>query len=121
MPRSAPRTKGVRWRPTMRESSIDDSLMRFHRALLTLVAIAACHHAPPASVASPLPAESPVRGDVAARRALGADAEQAIQAVIVQRFFRPSRGQARWIDPRPLGDARDARADSLAEPDDAWA
>ncbi|WP_025409826.1 hypothetical protein [Gemmatirosa kalamazoonensis] len=65
--------------------------------------------------------DAPARGDAAARAALTRDDELAIDAVIVTRFFRPSGGQARWIDPRPLGDVRDSVADARIDPDDAWA
>jgi hypothetical protein len=67
------------------------------------------------------PPESPVRGDAVARAALSRDDELSIDAVILRRFFRPSGGQARWIDPRPLADTRGAAADSAVDADDAWA
>jgi hypothetical protein len=69
---------------------------------------------------APKPTPEPrERGDAKAR--LSRDDELGMDAVIVGRFFRPYGKQARWIDPRPLGDVRDAAADSTAESDDAWA
>ena len=40
---------------------------------------------------------------------------------LVRAFFRPTRGQARWIDPQPLSHRRDRASDSLALEDDEWA
>lgn len=93
--------------------------MSAHR-LAPLLLAAACHHTTPPAIDAP-PLAPPERGTAAAARALAPDDRLAIYTVIVRDFFRPSGGQARWIDPRPLGDLRDARADSLAAPDDAWA
>jgi len=64
--------------------------------------------------------DPPARGNAAARQAMSRDDEMAIDAVILTRFFRPWGGQARWIDPRPLGDVRDP-TDTTADADDAWA
>jgi hypothetical protein len=68
----------------------------------------------------PVEPASSVRGD-SAHRTLGSDDELAIDAVILTRFFHPWHGQARWIDPRPLADVRDVRADSTADADVTWA
>ena len=40
---------------------------------------------------------------------------------LVRAFFRPTRGQARWIDPQPLSHRRERASDSLALEDDEWA
>jgi hypothetical protein len=90
-------------------------------AACTVAWSAACHQARPTTAA---PAESfdpPQRGDAAAARAVAPDDRLNIYAAIVRDFFRPFGGQARWIDPRPLGDVRDARADRVAAPDIEWA
>jgi hypothetical protein len=65
--------------------------------------------------------DPPQRGDAAAARAVAPADRLTIYSSIVRGFFRPFGGQARWIDPRPLGDVRDARADSTAAPDVDWA
>lgn len=64
--------------------------------------------------------DAPERGTPVARAALSRDDQLAIATVIVTRFFRPTRGEARWLDPRPLGDVR-SPADSAAIPDELWA
>jgi len=65
--------------------------------------------------------DTPQRGTAAARAALTRDDELSIDAVLLTRFFRPWGPQARWVDPRPLGDVRDSTADATAEPDETWA
>lgn len=90
-------------------------------ALAAPTLTACARRAVPAPAPEPAAYDAPQRGTPEARARLGRDDEVAILAALVRDFFRPSGGQARWIDPRPLGDVRDARADSLAEPDEAWA
>jgi hypothetical protein len=90
------------------------------RLALTLLLVAGCRTARGVVGDAPEQRDPPARGDAAARAALTRDDAMAMYAVIVTRFFRPSGGQARWIDPRPLGDVR-GPADSSAAPDDAWA
>ena len=71
--------------------------------------------APPAAEPAPV---SVFRG-VPAQAALLSDAEQVeTYRTLVRDFFRPTGGQARWIDPRLLPHRRDA-ADSLSD-DTAW-
>lgn len=88
---------------------------------LALAGVLACHHARAVSAPDATPIDPPQRGTVDAARAVPADDRLAIYTVIVRTFFRPSGGQARWVDPRPLGDVRDARADSLAAANVQWA
>lgn len=96
--------------------------MRAPRRLALALAVGAgCRTARGIVGEAPAVRDVPTRGDAAARAALTRDDELAIGSVIVTRFFRPSGGQARWLDPRPLGDVRDPTADAAAEPDDAWA
>jgi hypothetical protein len=85
-----------------------------------LASVAACHGARPA--APPVPEIEPVeRGTAAAAAAVSPEDRLSIYTVIARNFFRPSGGQARWIDPRPLGHVRDPRADSLVASDIEWA
>ena len=45
----------------------------------------------------------------------------AVMREVMRSFFRPTRGQARWIDPQPLAHRRTPEADSLAPVDEDWA
>lgn len=81
----------------------------------------ACHGAAPNETPAPERAEPPQRGDAASARAVDRDDQLSIYSVLLRRFFRPSGGQARWIDPRPLTDVRDAHADSVATAEVEWA
>ena len=94
--------------------------MRRTLALATLLA-AACHGAPPAAP-PPVPEapDPPVRGSDAAAAALPPADRDAVYAQVV-RFYRPSGGQARWLDPRPLASTRGAATDSAVAADDEWA
>jgi len=62
-----------------------------------------------------------VRGDSARTELLSPDERLATQRSVVRGFFRPTGGQARWIDPRPLPARRDSQADAQVAPDDGWA
>ena len=68
---------------------------------------------------TPIPV-SASRGEPVDRARATEEARRAAYRAIVGDFFRPTRGQARWIDPRPLPDARGA-ADHAVEADDRWA
>jgi hypothetical protein len=61
---------------------------------------------------------SPLRGSEAA--ALPWREQAVILREIVRGFYRPMRGQARWIDPRPLAHRRLASADSSMSPREDW-
>lgn len=63
------------------------------------------------------PATPTLRGTAAAERAIADDEQVEIIRDIVRGFFRPTRGQARWIDPQPLAHQRARGADSAAVPD----
>jgi hypothetical protein len=39
---------------------------------------------------------------------------------VIRRFFRPLRGQARWIDPQPLAHQRSVAADSAMPLEENW-
>lgn len=41
-----------------------------------------------------------------------------IVSEVIRRFYLPLRGQARWIDPRPLAHRRSAAADSASPPEE---
>ena len=66
------------------------------------------------------PAASETRGTAAAARAVSTSDRQEIFAEIVRQFFRPTNGQARWIDPKPLSHTRARAADSAAVEGDDW-
>jgi hypothetical protein len=88
-------------------------------AALSLVGCARPYRIPdlaPGPVASP-----EVRGTQASARAISGEQQLQIVAEVVRSFFRPSLGQARWIDPRPLAHRRTRDADSAAPADEDWA
>jgi hypothetical protein len=64
---------------------------------------------------------SAVRGTDAAARAIPEQQEIEIISEVVRSFYRPSMGQARWIDARPLAHQRTAVADSSVKPEEDWA
>ena len=78
--------------------------------------------APPArtSETTPIPAAAE-RGTPEQRALLDEESRMSAYRSLIRDFFRPSRGQARWIDPRPLPDARSAAAEDQERADDAWA
>jgi hypothetical protein len=39
---------------------------------------------------------------------------------VIRRFFRPLRGQARWLDPQPLAHRRTTAADSAMPREENW-
>lgn len=45
----------------------------------------------------------------------------AILEEVLRTFYRPTRGQARWVDPQPLAHQRTDVADSVEVPDRIWA
>lgn len=62
-----------------------------------------------------------VRGTASAAAAVSDGEQVAIIREIVRAFYRPTGGQARWIDPQPLAHRRSLEADSSSVPDDDWA
>ena len=52
---------------------------------------------------------------------IAADQRLEIYRELVRGFFRPTRGQVRWIDPQLLAHRRERALDSLALEDDEWA
>jgi hypothetical protein len=96
--------------------------LRF-RNLIAVVLLAACAgRARDALHAIPdyTPASSDVRGTEAAARRVPPDDRSEIFAEIVRQFFRPTMGQARWIDPQPLAHSRARAADSAIVEGDDW-
>ncbi len=76
----------------------------------------------------PIPDEPPttgappeLRGTEAAAAAVARQERLEIYRELVRVFFRPMRGQARWIDPQPLSHRRERMSDSLAVADPDWA
>lgn len=63
---------------------------------------------------------SDIRGTEAAARVLPNDDQVAIFREVVREFFRPTMGQARWIDPQPLAHRRARAADSAIVEGDDW-
>ena len=69
---------------------------------------------------APDSAASEVRGTAAAARSVPATEQIEIIGQLVRQFFRPTRSQARWIDPQPLAHRRATEADSAAVLDEDW-
>ena len=72
------------------------------------------------SETTPIPAGA-TRGTPAQRAQVAGESGLAVYRTVVRDFFRPTRGQARWIDPRPLPDARTIVEEDRVRADDAWA
>ena len=76
---------------------------------------------------TPIPERAPLevvpdqRGDEAAANAISSSDQIAIASVVISSFFRPTPGQARWIDPQLLSHRRTPAADSLGEVEFEWA
>jgi len=91
-----------------------------------LASIAACAGYSRASL-HPIPdlavdsVASDMRGSADAARAISEPQQIEIAREVVRSFFRPTRGQARWIDSRILAHRRSGAADSAASADDDWA
>jgi ketosteroid isomerase-like protein len=64
---------------------------------------------------------SDIRGTEQSAREISDDQQIRIISEVVRDFYRPSFGQARWIDPRPLAHRRSPAADSLSRVEDDWA
>jgi hypothetical protein len=65
----------------------------------------------------PPAAAAEIRGTQEMADRISGEDEVLMISEIVRRFFRPLRGQARWIDVRPLAHRRTRAADSLAAAD----
>ena len=72
--------------------------------------------------------DSPVRGTEEAADSVPEATRTAVYRQLLREFFRPVSGQARWIDPQPLGEKRGtadstihAIADDELPPDAGWA
>jgi hypothetical protein len=71
---------------------------------------------------APQPTEVPqLRGSERDAARIAPAEQMEIYRELVRAFFRPTRGQARWIDPQPLAHRRERVADSVALQDDDWA
>ena len=78
--------------------------------------------------AVPAAVASPVRGTEEAADSVPEQVRTAVYRSLVRTFFRPVAGQARWIDPQPLGEKRGAAdsaihavSDDELPPDAGWA
>jgi hypothetical protein len=68
----------------------------------------------------PAMAAPPLRGTAESAARLGDEDQVMIIREVIRRFFRPLRGQARWLDPQPLAHQRAAAADSAVAPEENW-
>jgi hypothetical protein len=94
--------------------------------IVATFALLGCASSPVRGVPRPIPDDSRpvdthVRGTATAAASIAADGRLEIYRELVRSFFRPTRGQARWIDPQPLAHTRDRVSDSLAVEDYEWA
>jgi len=95
----------------------------------TLCAVAsACGSSKPKTRATPAELASPVRGTEEAADSVPEQTRSDVYRELLRDFFRPVSGQARWIDPRPLGEKRGtsdstihAVSDDEMPPDGGWA
>jgi len=88
----------------------------------------ACGSSKPETRVSPSVLDSPVRGTEEAADSVPEATRTAVYRNLLRDFFRPISGQARWIDPHPLGEKRGAAdstihaiADDELPPDGGWA
>jgi hypothetical protein len=63
---------------------------------------------------------SETRGTAEAASRIADEDQVMIIREVVRRFFRPLRGQARWLDPQPLAHARTRSADSVVALEQNW-
>ena len=97
--------------------------------LLLLGALSmACGSKNPETHAVPAAVASPVRGTEEAADSVPEQVRIAVYRTLLRTFFRPVSGQARWIDPQPLGEKRGsadsaihAVSDDELPPDAGWA
>ena len=90
--------------------------------------VTACGSSKPETRAAPATASSPVRGTEEAADSVAEQVRTAVYRALLRTFFRPTSGQARWIDPQPLGEKRGsadstihAVSDDELPPDAGWA
>ena len=91
-----------------------------------LVSAACSSHKPPS--AQVIAAESPIRGNEEQADSVSDQDRTAVYRTLLRDFYRPTSGQARWVDTRPLGEKRGAAdttaramSDDEAPPDASWA
>ena len=63
---------------------------------------------------------SETRGTAEAASRIGDEDQVMILREVIRRFFRPLRGQARWVDPQPLAHRRSPAADSAMPREENW-
>ena len=109
--------------------------IRIARAMPAIVTVGAlcaiataCGSSKPETRATPSVLDSPVRGTEEAADSVPELTRTAVYRSLIRDFFRPVAGQARWIDPQPLGEKRgtadstiNAVADDELPPDAGWA
>ena len=97
--------------------------------ILLLAALSvACGSKKSETRAAPAAVASSVRGTEEAADSVPEQVRTAVYRSLVRTFFRPVAGQARWIDPQPLGEKRGsadsaihAVSDDELPPDAGWA
>jgi hypothetical protein len=68
----------------------------------------------------PPAAASETRGTTEAASRISDEDQVMIIREVIRRFFRPLRGQARWVDPQPLSHRRSRSADSAMALEENW-
>ena len=63
---------------------------------------------------------SATRGTADAASRIADEDQVMIIREVIRRFFRPLRGQARWLDPQPLAHQRSVAADSAMPLEENW-
>ena len=88
----------------------------------------ACSSRKPETRATAAAVASPVRGTEEAADSVPEQVRHDVYRTLFRTFFRPTSGQARWIDPKPLGEKRGsadpaihAVSDDELPPDAGWA
>ena len=88
----------------------------------------ACGSSRPETRVTPAEVASPVRGTEDAADSVPDQTRRDVYRSLLRDFYRPTAGQARWIDPRPLGEKRGvsdsairAMSDDEMPPDAGWA
>ena len=80
--------------------------------IIAVASVAGCGGRSTVSPA-PTPVASPIRGTEETADSVAEQDRLAVYRHLLRSFYRPTGGQARWIDTRPLGEKRGA-ADSIA-------
>ena len=95
-------------------------------AAACVISTACASHKPPRAEVTA--AATPIRGSEEQSDSVSENDRTAVYRELLRIFYRPTDGQARWIDTRPLGEKRGAAdsagramSDDEAPPDVSWA